>query len=109
MERTQLTTTRVAPIDFSANAVVELRSLKLRDSDDDLSQVETVIRQCSMQNRSTKQTLFRDRTRDPTAITGLLMQFSTFALSMERHFLIQQSQVLNILNLHLHFAMILLF
>ena len=37
MERAQLTTTRVAPIDFTANAVVELRSLKLRDSDDDLS------------------------------------------------------------------------
>ena len=101
MERAQLTTTRVAPIDFTANAVVELRILKLRDSDEDFTQVQNVIRQCSMQNRSTEQTLFRDRTRHPTAITDLLMQFSTFALSMERHFLIQQSQVLNILNLHL--------
>ena len=101
MERAQLTTTRVAPIDFTANAVVELRILKLRDSDEDFSQVQNVIRQCSMQNRSTEQTLFRDRTRDQTAIAGLLMQFSTFPLSMKRHLLIQQIQVLNILNLHL--------
>ena len=101
MESAQLTTTRVAPIDFTVNAVAQLGILKLRDSDEDLSQVQNVIRQCSMQNRSTEQTLFRDRTRDPTAIAGLLMQFSTFALIMERHFLIQQSQVLNILNLYL--------
>ena len=100
MEIAQLTTTRVAPIDFTANAVVELRILKLRDSDEDLIQVQNVIRQCSMQNRSSEQALFRDRTRHPTAMAGLLMQFSTFALSMERHFLIQQSQVLNILKLH---------
>ena len=101
MASAQLTTTRVAPIDFTANAVVELRILKLRDSDENLIQVQNVIRQCSMQNRSTEQTLFPDRTGDPTAMAGLLMQFSTFALSMERHFLIQQSQVLNILNRHL--------
>ena len=101
MEIAQLTTTRVALIDFTANAVAELRTLKLRDSED-LSQLQNVIRQCSMQNRSTEQTLFRDRIRVPTTIAGLLiMQFSTFALSMKRHFLIQQSQVLNILKLHL--------
>ena len=90
----------VVPINFTANAVAELRILRLRDSDEDLIQVQNVIRQCSMQNRSTEQTLFPDRTRDPTAMAGLLMQFSTFALSMEKHFLIQQSQVLNILNRH---------
>ena len=39
-------------------AVAELRILKLRDSEEDLSQVQTVIRQCSMQNRSTEQTIF---------------------------------------------------
>ena len=107
MESAQLTTTRVAPIDFNANVVAELRILKLRDSDrifdrnEDLSQGQNVIRQCSMQNRSTEETVFHDRTRGLTAMAGLLMQFPTFALSMERHFLIQQSQVLNILNLHL--------
>ena len=102
MEIAQLTTTRVALIDFTANAVAELRTLKLRDSDEELSQLQNVIRQCSMQNRSTEQTLFRDCIRVPTAIAGLLiMQFSTFALSMKRHFLIQQSQVLNILKPHL--------
>ena len=101
MESAQLTTTRVAPIDFNANVVAELRILKLRNSDEDLSQGQNVIRQCSMQNRSTEETLFHDRTRGLTAMAGLLMQFPTFALSMERHFLIQQSQVLNILNLHL--------
>ena len=102
MEIAQLTTTRVAPIDFTANTVAELRILNMRDSDEDLSQAQNVIRQCSMQNRSTEQTFFHDHTRDPTAMAGLLMQFSIFALSMEiRHFLIQQSQVLSILNLHL--------
>ena len=101
MEITQLATTRVAPIDFTTNAVAELRIFNLRDSDEDLSQVQNVIQQCSIQNRSTEQTLFHDRTRDPTTMVGLLMQFSTFALSMERLFLIQQSQVLNILNRHL--------
>ena len=55
MESAQLTTTRVAPIDFTANAVAEPRILKLRDSDEDLSQVQNVIHQCSMQNRSTEQ------------------------------------------------------
>ena len=40
MESAQLTNTRVAPIDFTANAVTELRILKLRNSDEDLSQVE---------------------------------------------------------------------
>ena len=34
-------------------------------------------------------------------MASLLMQSSTFALSMERHFLIQQSQFPNTLNLHL--------
>ena len=101
MEIAQLTTTRVAPIDFTTNAVAEPRIFNLRDSDEDLSQVQNVIQQCSIQNRSTEQTLFQDRTRDPTTMVGLLMQFSTFALSMERLFLIQQSQVLNILNRHL--------
>ena len=102
MEIAQLTTTRVAPIDFTANTVAELRILNLRDSGEDLSQAQNVIRQCSMQNRSTEQTLFHDHTRDPTAMAGLLVQFSTLALSMEiRHVLIQHSQVLNILNLHL--------
>ena len=62
MESTQLTTTRVVPIDFTENAVEELRILKLRDSDEDLSQVQNVIHQCSTQNRSTEQTLFPDRT-----------------------------------------------
>ena len=76
--------------------------LKLRDSEEDLSQVQNVIRQCSMQNRSTEQTLLRDCIQHPTAMAVLLIiQFSTFALSMERHFLIQQSQFLNILKLHL--------
>ena len=51
MEIAQLTTTRVAPIDFTANTVAELRILNLRDSDEDLSQAQNVIRQCSMQNR----------------------------------------------------------
>ena len=37
MEITQLTTTRVAPIDFTVNAVAELRISKLRDSDEDFS------------------------------------------------------------------------
>ena len=64
MEIVQLTTTRVAPIDFTANAVVELRILKLTDSDEDLIQVQNVIRQCSMQNRSSEQALFlRSHTR----------------------------------------------
>ena len=62
MESAQLSTTRVAPIEFTANAVTELRILKLRDSDEDLSEVQNVIHQCSMQNRLTEQTLFRDRT-----------------------------------------------
>ena len=45
MESAQLTTTRVAPINFTANAVAELHILKLRDSDEDLSQVQNVIHQ----------------------------------------------------------------
>ena len=101
MESAQRTTTRVAPIDFTAgNAVAKLRISKVRGSDEDLSQVHDVIDECSMQNRSTEQTLFRNRTQS-TAMAGLLMQFSTFALTMEKHFLIQQSQFLNILNLDL--------
>ena len=64
MDIEQLITTRVAPIDFTVNAVVELRISKLRDSDEDFSlQVHYVIRQCSMQNRPTEQTLFLDLTR----------------------------------------------
>ena len=64
MDIEQLTTTRVAPIDFTVNAVVELRISKLSDSDEDFSlQVHYAIRQCSMQNRPTEQTLFRDLTR----------------------------------------------
>ena len=75
MEIAQLATTRVAPIDFTTNTVAELRILNLRDSDEDLSQVQNVIWKCSMQNRSTEQTLFHDHSRDPTAMAGLLMQF----------------------------------
>ena len=44
MDIEQLTTTRVAPIDFTVNAVAELRISKLRDSDEDFSlQVHDVI------------------------------------------------------------------
>ena len=35
MEIAQLTTTRVAPIDFTANTVAEPRILNLRDSDEE--------------------------------------------------------------------------
>ena len=80
MESAKLKTTRVAPIDFTANAVAELRILKLRDWRG-FEPGANVIRQWGMQNRSTEQTFFGDRTRDLTAMAGLLMQFSTFALT----------------------------
>ena len=63
MEIAQLTTTRVAPIDFTTNAVAEPRIFNLRDSDEDLSQVQNVIQQCSIQNRSTEQTFSRSHPR----------------------------------------------
>ena len=78
MESAQRTTTRVAPIDFTAgNAVAKLRISKVRGSDEDLSQVHDVIDECSMQNRSTEQTLFRNRTQS-TAMAGL--SFRSFQL-----------------------------
>ena len=98
MEITQLTTTRVAPIDFTVNAVAELRISKLRDSDEDFSlQVHYVISVACKTERLNRPFF----AISPDGYASLLMQSSTFALSMERHFLIQQSQFRNTLNLHL--------
>ena len=63
MESAQLIKTLVAPIDFTVNAVAELRFSKLRDSDEELSlQVHDVISVACKTGRLNRP-LFRDHTR----------------------------------------------